>query len=37
MAIAKRLKFIHRFHKIVFDRGDSSLECLIEERAALNV
>jgi hypothetical protein len=23
----KRLKTIHRFHKLAFDRGDSSLEC----------
>jgi hypothetical protein len=33
----KELKNIDRFHKLVFDRGDSSLECLIEEKAALNV
>ena len=33
----KELKNIDRFYKLVFDRGDSRLECLIEETAALNV
>jgi hypothetical protein len=27
---------IDRFYKLVFDIGDSSLECLIEETAGLN-
>jgi hypothetical protein len=33
----KELKNIDRFYKLVFDRGDSSLECLIEATADLNV
>ena len=24
----KKIKTIYRFHKLVFDRGDNSLECL---------
>jgi hypothetical protein len=33
----KELKNIDRYYKLVFDRRDSRLECLIEETAALNV
>jgi hypothetical protein len=34
----KRLKLLNKmFYKLVSDRGDSSLECLIEETAAMNV
>jgi hypothetical protein len=32
-----KVKTIYRFHKLIFDRGDSHLECLIEETATLNV
>ena len=33
----KCFKLFTGLHKIVFNRGDSSLECLIEEIATLNV
>ena len=33
----KELKNIDMFYKLVFDIGDSSLKCLIEETAGLNV